>query len=390
MPILPSVPYPSAIVPSSTYDVSNAVLKGVRVALGLVNSIRIKFDDSGNAAPLFANWCNEYSHTYVSSMQLRKERRAPFFHEYIALGLRDMRGYFRIDRRQLPNEGSPLDCKENGGVEAYETIQEIKHLEDSGYNTSDCLVHIDFQENVPLALIIDICREIAQHELSYVYTVQRYNCYFYAQTILLCTLCKEYDWYLKYIWGSGNAIDDPEEVISTSMPLANLAVNPRIKIRILDKQQRDSFTSEGDINALAKADSAKRAPIRTSHPQRKGSQAVIMKEVTIGELQGYLSSLIRTHSLRVQHYKLLLKCNALEVERDIKQTVNRIWGKRWLLLGQVDMTLVPVNTRDPINRRPGKKMAGWDERDLDMIGREYEPGLRRRSRVKPRKRGTVA
>ncbi|CAE6459336.1 unnamed protein product [Rhizoctonia solani] len=382
--MLPSVP------PSSTYGVSNAVVKGVRVALGLRDAIRIKFDDWGNAAPLLAKWCNEYSHTYVSCMQLRKERRAPFFHEYIAFGLRDMRGYFRIDRRQLPNEGSPLDCKENGGVEAYETIQEIKNLEDSSYNASDCLVQIDFQENVPLGLIIDICREIAQHELSYVYTVQRYNCYFYAQTILLCTLCKEYDWYQAYIWGSGNAIDDPEEVMSAYMPLANLAVNPRIKIRILDKQQRVPFTPEGDITyyspetlSLAKTNSAKRA-------QRKGSQAIVMKEVTIGELQGYLSSLIRTHSLQVQRYKLLLKCNAVEVERDIKQTVNRIWGKRWLLLGQVDMTLVPVVTRDPIKRRPGKKLGGWDERDLDMIGREYESGLRRRSRVKPRKRGTVA
>ena len=142
-------------------------------------------------------------------------------------------------------------------------------------------------------------------------------------------------------------------------------------------------------------------------PQRKGSRSIIMKEVTIGELQGYLSNLIRTHSLRVEHFKLLLKCNALEVERDIKQTVNCIWGKRWLLLweypndmlnvlltlasrGQVDTTLLQATTRDYTKRRREKKNVEWDAWDLDTIGREYEEGLRRRPRVTPRKMNTIA
>ncbi|CUA71628.1 hypothetical protein RSOLAG22IIIB_09726 [Rhizoctonia solani] len=388
MPILPS-----AIAPSSTYDVSNAVIKGVRVALGLGTAIRIEFDESGTATRALADWCKINSHSYIQSMQLRKERRAPFFHEYIAVSLRDKGGYFRFDRRQLPNEGSPLDCKENGGVEAYETIQAIMDLEDSTYNTSDCLVQIDFEENVPLRLIVDICREIAQHELSYVYTVQRYNCYFYAQTLLLCTLCKEYDWYEGHIWGSGNASHGPEDILGSQMPLANLVVNPRIRIRILDKQQQDHLIS-GDINyhssemlPLAKSNCAKRTPLRIIHPQRRGSRAIIMKDVTIGELQAHLSNLIHTHSLRVEHFKLVLKCNALEVERDIKQAMNRIWGRRRLLLGQVDTTL--LHTRDSTRRRRTKPRVELDGWDLDSIGRESEPGLRRRPRVKPRKRGTV-
>ncbi|CAE7091595.1 unnamed protein product [Rhizoctonia solani] len=234
---LPSAYQPSSFAPSSTYDVSNAVIKGVRVAFGRKRAIRIKFDDSDTPDRRLAEWCECHSHTYVQSLQLRKERRAPFFHEYIAFRL-DTGESFRMDRRQLPNEGSPLDCKENGGVEAYETLEQIDNMEDSLYNASDCLVQLDFQESVRPELIIDICREIAQHELSYVYTVQRYNCYFYAQTILLCTLCRQYGWYEDYIWGSGNVLRvcDTEEVVTDEIPLARLGKNSTIRIRVLEKQ----------------------------------------------------------------------------------------------------------------------------------------------------------
>ncbi|KAG8718332.1 hypothetical protein FRC11_003592, partial [Ceratobasidium sp. 423] len=188
-----------APAPGSSYFVSNAMVKGMRVALGLEDTVRIEFSSLGKASEDLSVWRRHHSHIYVQSMQLRKEQRAPFFHEYIAFRLEDNRCY-RIDRRQLPNEGTPLDCTEDAGVMAYETIEQIRDLEDEMYNPSDCLIQLDFEESVRLELLIDICREISQHELAHVYTVQRYNCYFYAQTILLFTLCKQYDWYEDYIW----------------------------------------------------------------------------------------------------------------------------------------------------------------------------------------------
>jgi hypothetical protein len=171
-----------------------------RAALGLEGPVRIQFDKAAKAAKPFADWCRRRQHDEVKSIQLRRERKAPFFHQYVAFCLADDRGCFRVDRRQLPDEGSPLDCTEEAGVEAYETIEEIKNLEHSIYNPSDCLVHVEFESGVQVELIIDICSAISRHENACVYTAQRYNSYFHAQTLLLCTVCNENDWYEKHIW----------------------------------------------------------------------------------------------------------------------------------------------------------------------------------------------
>ncbi|CAE6488158.1 unnamed protein product [Rhizoctonia solani] len=253
---------------------------------------------------------------------------------------------------------------EEAGVEAYDTIEHITALDSAECGPSDCLIQLDFEENVRLELLIDICREISQHELAQVYTVQRFNCYFYAQTILLCTLCKPYGWCEDYIWDATAKYAGPMqgEVITTRMPLANFRQNSKITIRVLDKQPSRLTPASGatvynpDMPSSTRSNSNWRAALRMIRPRSNGSQSNTMKETDIGDLQEYLSNMIRAHTVRVEQYKFQLKCEAWDVEWDIKEAMNDIWGKRWPLLGQIEdmyltlaepVTLVPDSTKSP-------------------------------------------
>ncbi|CAE6470879.1 unnamed protein product [Rhizoctonia solani] len=180
---------PSAPLPGSSYYISNTVIIAKRVALGLEAPIRIKSDKWADGNPLY-DWLQRYSNVKIESIQLRKEQKAPFFHEYIAIELSNG-SYFRIDRRQLPDEQSPMSSTERNGVEAYDTIEQITSLDDSMYNPSDYLVQIYFERGVNLSVIAYTCDAISKDFRASAYTLQRYNCYFYAQTILLCTLCEQ-------------------------------------------------------------------------------------------------------------------------------------------------------------------------------------------------------
>lgn len=175
-----------SVPPGASYRVSNAIVTAKRRLLNLEDPVRIQFKQEwkeGN--PLF-DWYDRRSSRMISKIQLRKESEGPFFHEYIAFELRDQGGYFRIDRRQLPDEHVPLDCLSTSGVEAYDTIEQIESLDDRSYSRSNCLVEVEFHDGAQLARLLAICRAIHQHPHASVYTLQRYNCYFFAQAILLC------------------------------------------------------------------------------------------------------------------------------------------------------------------------------------------------------------
>ncbi|CAE6506295.1 unnamed protein product [Rhizoctonia solani] len=140
-------------------------------------------------------------------------------------------------------------CAQREGVEAYDTIEEITNLEDSMYNPSNCLVQVDFTTDVELNLIIIICRAIYKCPDTCNYTVQRYNCYFYSQTIVMFTLCMVYDWDEYFIWGPRNAQQEFEDASRTGMPLAILDKDPDISIKILNKRQVQSpFANNRHMN----------------------------------------------------------------------------------------------------------------------------------------------
>ncbi|CAE6421190.1 unnamed protein product [Rhizoctonia solani] len=329
---------PTIFAPEASQYISNASIIAARAALGRAAPVRIEFDTSGNKTEPLAVWMGKRSHAEVECMQLRKERKGPFFHEYIVFRLINDKGCFRIDRRQLPDETSPLGCTEDAGVEPYETIEDIGTLEESIYSPSECLAHAEFKEHIRMELIIDICREISQHYHASTYTVQRFNCYFYAQTIFLFTVCKEYDWYQRYIWGAGSIALKEEDLIRAQMPLKNIEKSRKIDLKILDKNlcshlilPSDSTYTISDISNSNRYNSAWKMLFRLVRSQRKNSQAQQLKEASIGELQELISDMIHAHSVRIENFRVLLGCSAREVEQDIKRTMNDIWRNNWLI-----------------------------------------------------------
>ncbi|KAJ1303624.1 hypothetical protein OPQ81_011806 [Rhizoctonia solani] len=176
--------------PGASYRVSNALIIAKRRVLNLEDPIRILFNQewqTGN--PLYDWYLRRPSH-FIQKMQLRKELESPFFHEYIVFSLRSRGGYFRIDRRQSPIENSPLDCIYEDGVEAYDTIEEVTSFDDALYCRSNPLIELELDErtDLGLAFVLNICRAIYDHPEARFYTLQRYNCYFYAQTIIGCAI----------------------------------------------------------------------------------------------------------------------------------------------------------------------------------------------------------
>ncbi|KAG8728528.1 hypothetical protein FRC11_010870, partial [Ceratobasidium sp. 423] len=178
-----------SVPPGASYQASNTYVKLKRTLLKLEEPVRIQFKDEWEwGSPLY-DWYHRRSCCLIKTMQLRKENNAPFFHEYVVFELYNGAGCFRIDRRQLPDETVPLDCIYEQGVEAYDTIEEVTSLGDSHYSPSDCLATIDVTPQsgpvLQLEFILKSLWAIHQDPSSRVYTLQRYNCYFVAQTIFL-------------------------------------------------------------------------------------------------------------------------------------------------------------------------------------------------------------
>ncbi|EUC55977.1 hypothetical protein RSOL_150720 [Rhizoctonia solani AG-3 Rhs1AP] len=310
---------PSAPPPGSSHYISNAVIIAKRVALGLEAPLRIK-DLPWEPGNPFYDWYRWHSSALLVRIQLRKEQKAPFFHEYIAFELDDKR-YFRIDRRQLPNEESPMDCTSEKGVEAYDTIEEITSLDDSMYNPSDCLVEVYFTTSPSpcLGLILDACSAISHDKRARVYTVQRYNCYFYAQTILLC-ICTADN--LRVYRTSLNLWDTWTEIRPDLQPYF-----PSVHV-LVEKPKysyQDGLPVHADPPTRASYFSIRWPWRKTSRDENGGHRPREMQEANLKEIKTYLLAMIRTHSLRAEQYKFILGCSAEGVERDITEKMNYIW-----------------------------------------------------------------
>ncbi|CAE6440626.1 unnamed protein product [Rhizoctonia solani] len=172
-----------SIPPGASYQASNTYVKFKRHLLNLEAPVRIQFKEEWKSGNSLHDWYQRRSSHAIATMELRRERNAPFFHQYIILKLLDD-CFFRIDRRQQPDENTPLDCIYEQGVEACDTIEEVTSFEDTSYSPSDCLVGVQFRDGIPLERVLKILWAIHQHPSARVYTLQRYNCYFAAQTII--------------------------------------------------------------------------------------------------------------------------------------------------------------------------------------------------------------
>ncbi|KAG8703379.1 hypothetical protein FRC11_010786 [Ceratobasidium sp. 423] len=142
--------------------------------------IYIRFEEEwGTGNPLY-EWYSERSDRTIIGVWKCKERKIPYFHEYIMIQL-DNEECYRIDRR--PHEGAdPMDYAKNKGVTASDTIKRIPTFE-HGSHCSNRLLYADLHSPVQLGLLLRILHAIHKHPKANVYTLRRYNCHFFAQVI---------------------------------------------------------------------------------------------------------------------------------------------------------------------------------------------------------------
>lgn len=202
---------------ASTYRVANAAILLARKALKLEDQFELTFEDWGPGNRVY-DWYKGLRNPNVQVMQLRKERASPFYHEFIALQLKDGT-FWRIDRRQHQDERTPINCIQPTGVPAFDTIEQVNGLglflglDPLSTGASNSMIELEFKQDVDVGLVLRICRAIKEHTYAKVYTLQRYNCFFFAQTVVMCTACGVSDWA-----GRG-------ELVSTAKAIGNCVNN---------------------------------------------------------------------------------------------------------------------------------------------------------------------
>ncbi|CAE6486464.1 unnamed protein product [Rhizoctonia solani] len=187
---------------ASVHPSVNVAIKTIRKK-GKIQELAMSFDSWTKENDTF-NWYEERKQAgngrgrYIRTMHLRKERDAPFYHEFVVLHLDDGT-FWRIDRRQLKDEQDPYSCIKECGVQACDTIERVSGMtnfleQNPITSSSNCMVELEFKKDVDVALVLRICRAIKSHKKANVYTLQRYNCFFFAQALIMCTACGVSDW----------------------------------------------------------------------------------------------------------------------------------------------------------------------------------------------------
>ncbi|KAF9505426.1 hypothetical protein BS47DRAFT_537642 [Hydnum rufescens UP504] len=163
--------------------------------------------------------------TKINMFQLRRERSKALKHQYVVLFLSED-CILRLDRRG--DETKPMETMKHEGTESIDTIADVKSLSDLD-KTSDFLAEFHCQSSdVDLLNIIKICFGIHRDNKAGRYTLQRFNCYFFAWTVLVATARHVVRWDM-------HPSDSPWETLSQkladalSMKSADAMINLMIK-----------------------------------------------------------------------------------------------------------------------------------------------------------------
>ncbi|CAE6444904.1 unnamed protein product [Rhizoctonia solani] len=124
----------------ASYQASNAYVKLKRHLLDLEALVRVQLKGEWKQGNLLHDWYKHRGTYRVTAMELRKEHQAPLLHQYIVFKLGNG-SFFRIDRRQLPDDTVPLDCIYEQRVKAFSTIEYASH------SPSDRLIGIYFRHS---------------------------------------------------------------------------------------------------------------------------------------------------------------------------------------------------------------------------------------------------
>ncbi|KAG9113374.1 hypothetical protein FRC07_007779 [Ceratobasidium sp. 392] len=134
-------------------------------------------------------WYMSQPTTTFTYLQYRKEREAPFFHEFIVVEL-DNDTVCRFDRRGDPSTRTNAFTLE--GMTAEDTAHVIHKHEDHYAHieeTSNMLMRIHFPDDLDLRLLLRLaCFCIQKRDETRAYTLAVYNCYFFSWTIIIATV----------------------------------------------------------------------------------------------------------------------------------------------------------------------------------------------------------
>lgn len=148
--------------------------------------MRICFPNGWNPNEIF-DWYHQQDSTEIDTLQLYREYEEPFRHQFLIVTVRRSPWVYRFERRRTPTQGSPLDALTSGGTPAFDTVETFPSRSESPYNTpAECLAELKFKRSVDLKFILAICFGIQRDEGAQNYTLQRFNCYFFAWSITAC------------------------------------------------------------------------------------------------------------------------------------------------------------------------------------------------------------
>ncbi|KAG8722560.1 hypothetical protein FRC11_002691, partial [Ceratobasidium sp. 423] len=124
------------------------------------------------------------SSTRFTSIEYRRELRAPFYHEFLLVHLDDG-ATCRLERL---GEGSRADAIRRIGCTAHDIIQWFppNGYENDTYSKerTALIMNIDYLESFDLKDVLAICYSIRRGKKSSAYTLQRFNCYFLCATVI--------------------------------------------------------------------------------------------------------------------------------------------------------------------------------------------------------------
>lgn len=145
-------------------------------------AIRFPFGWDLQVGPIFS-WHSQLSCTKFTSIHHRKEREFPFYHEFLYVKLTDG-NLCRFERFGDPD--ARVDAITKEGSVAHD-LAEILPSDQLAFldKTSDVLEEVTFSHDLDLMDILEICYSIQQNKQTRIYTLQRYNCYFFCWCVLL-------------------------------------------------------------------------------------------------------------------------------------------------------------------------------------------------------------
>jgi hypothetical protein len=129
------------------------------------------------------SWYDQQTCTKFASVQHRKDRQFPFYHEFLCVKLTNGE-ICQFERVGDPNARTDALTQEGSLAHDYAETHPHNYLAKLD-NTSDVIKEIIFPSELDLLDMLEICYHIQEDTETRSYTLQRFNCYFFSWCILL-------------------------------------------------------------------------------------------------------------------------------------------------------------------------------------------------------------